>query len=417
MTAAAPQTTMLGEKLYFSLEEYEERLAAAGAEMEARGYDFAVVWQKSGGSYDRAGWLYYLTNYASLASGQEPHLPTRSFAALLLRRGEQPELHIAEPVTSVDPRYIAVEQIVGHHDLALGLAERLREIGASGRIAYMGHDFLPVRMYEALTNGTPDLEWAPEDHMLLEVQSNKSPRELELYREMGGVASQALDVVMKGLMAGKRQCDAAADAAQVVMRAGGGFQRIATATGPFSELSMWENPLYAYSKTRAEEGDLVRAWVYGPVLNGYWIDPGRSAVCGNKPSAAQRKLIEDTVGLVDSVKSAIRPGATPRDAGIAGDQYLSDHGFSFELGAALWDVYGHDLSTFFHSPFIPGGGAATFQDETGFWRVDRPFHAGQIFTVECFMQEPGVGTATFEDVFIVWEDGLERLITTPMIFW
>lgn len=408
--------------MYFTQDEYESRWARLDKQLEQMGYDTAVIWQRSGGSYDRAGNVWYLTNYASHASGQESSAGASqlglSFAALLFRRGHAPELHIAEETHTVDRRYVAVEEFYAHtENLPLGLANRMNELGITGRVAYLGDDFLPAQMYRILLAETPEVEWVPEEYLLYNLQSRKSERELDLFREAGEISSAALTVFMEALLRGERQCDAAAEAGSVVIRRGGGFQRLGCHTGAESEMSMWDYPLYGYSKTAPKPGDMVRAWVYGPIFEGYWVDPGRSSVCGRRPSADQRKLVENTVELTERIIDVVKVGATPRDAGIVGDDLARSMGYGEEMGGALWDLYGHGLSTYFHGPIIPSHGAATFQDDRGWWNVDEPFFDGQVMTVETFVQEPGIGMASFEEILIVREGAPERLTTTPMIFW
>ncbi|HTT95146.1 MAG TPA: M24 family metallopeptidase [Solirubrobacterales bacterium] len=411
---------VVGTRTYFPREEYQKRLSALEAELTSHGYGAMVIWQRTGGSYDRAGDVYYLTSYASQSSGQELSAGAsqlgRSFAALLVRVGEEPELHICEPAETVDMRLVAIERIVGHEqNLPAGLGARLRELGIEGKVAYLGEDFLPLQMHRALVEAAPGIEWIAEEYLLREIKSRKSELELDLYREAGSIAGRALTKLMEGLIKGERQCDAAADAADVIIRAGGGFQRIGAATGPASEYSMWDRPLYGYSDDRADPGDFVRGWVYGPILDGYWLDPGRSSVAG-KPSPEAKKLIEDTVELTEAIMAEIRPGKTPREVGIFGDAKAEKLGYDAS-GGAIWDIYGHGLSTFWLGPFIPSHGAVGFEDDHGLWNVDSKYHDGQVYTVETFLQQPGVGMASFEEVFIVWEDDLEVVTDTPMLFW
>lgn len=403
--------------MYFPREEYEERWSKLHGEMDKLGYSSAVVWQRSGGGYDRAGNVHYLTNYATLSSGQEPSHPGwpvgRSFAAVLLRRGEEPELHTSEPESTVDRGDVAAGAIYSHEEnLALGLGARLNELGIEGRVACVGDDFLPAQMYRMLLEASPGIEWVPEEELLYSVQHVKSPHELDVYRQAGEVSSRALTAFMEALIRGQRQCDAAAEAASIIIRAGGGFQRVACHTGPKAEHAMWDNPLYGYSTDAPQPGDMVRAWVYGPILHGYWIDPGRTSVCGGKPRADQKKLIEDCAGLVDSLVRAFRVGTTARELGVVGDALTEELGYSSDLGGAIWHVYGHGLSTFWLGPVIPAHGSYALARH-----LDEPYHEGQVCTVEVFLHTPGVGTATFEQIFILGSDGVEMLSTTPMLFW
>src|SRR5690349_22594674 len=84
---------------YFPISEYERRWALVEAEMRRRGVETAVVWGRSGGTYDRASDIYYLTNYYGNNSGQgfDNDLQScRAFSAVILRAGEKPELIIEE---------------------------------------------------------------------------------------------------------------------------------------------------------------------------------------------------------------------------------------------------------------------------------------------------------------------------------
>jgi Xaa-Pro aminopeptidase len=413
-----------GSRLYFPLDEYRARWDGALSEVADRGYEAAVLWQRTGGSYDRAGDVWYLSGYASHASGQEPSVGAnavgRAFAALVLRVGHDPQLHIMEPVGTVDPELVAVEDIVAHdRNLALGLAERLKAQGVEGRVAYVGDDFLPAQLYRHLTEATPQIEWVWEPTLLYALQRKKSPRELDLYREAGEVVSRAMTALMEGLIAGKRQSDAAADAAHIIVSAGGGIQRIAVQHGHRASFAMWDKPFYSYSTDAPEPGDIVRAWLYGPILEGYWIDPGRTAVCGNDPTPAQRKLIEDGVALTGAIVDAVRPGTTPREVGALGDRVTRELGYDFDVGGAIWPIYGHGLGLYFASPKLPAHGVAeTIGDDKLQWNIDTEFFDGEVYAVETFLTAPEVvGMVGMEDVFIVRADGPEILTTTPKVFW
>lgn len=414
---AVPQQAALD--LPFPLEEYQRRWARVQDDMASAGVETLVVWQRSGGSYDRAGDVHWLTNYASLASGQEPPMPPlavgRAFAALIIRRGEEPELHMAEPVEATDLGQVAVERVFGHANLIDGVAERLTQLAVEGDVTYVGDDLLPTMFQRTLAEFTPAIRWLPSDTFLWGAQWLKSRLELDVYREAGAVASRALTALMEGLIAGEPETVAGARAAAEIVRAGGGFQRVCAHHGPRSEKVMWSNGLTGLSTQAPAPGDMVRGWVYGPILHGYWLDPGRSAVCGRQPGAAAKALIEATLGVVNGLIEVSRPGVTAREIGRRGDELVQRSGYSDKDGA-IWQIYGHGLSAFFSPPQIP----ADLPAEAPFppaLRIDEPTVAGQVLTIEVFLTDPGVGTATFEEVFIVGEQANEVVTTTPQVFW
>lgn len=403
--------------------EYEARWDSVRAEMSNRGYDTLVVWQRSGGSYDRAGDVWYLANYATHASGQEPpmnpKLDGRSFAALIFTQGNPPELHTVEPIATIDPDTVAVREIHSHSEsLIAGLCSRLEELGATDHVAYVGDSLLPANMYRRLTDATPSLQWVPEDAFLCDIQRRKSDNERDIYRRAGDLSSRALTLFMEALAAGQSQSIAASRAAEVIVAAGGGFQRIACNTGPRSTESMWNYPMYGYRDTTPNHGDMFRAWLYGPILEGYWIDPGRTGVVGNSPTPAQRRLIEDNVDMTVELVRSVRAGVTPRQVGELGDKLSREAGYSYDTGGGIWDIYGHGLGTFWAPPFLPAQGADISGDpDSVAWDLDAAFIEGEIFTIETFQAVEDVGMAGCEEVFIVTNGEPENLITTPLLLW
>ncbi len=61
--------------MYFPKEEYEDRWRRVHDNMKEKGYDAAVVWGRSAGSYDRCGDVLYLTNFYSGHSAHEYDTP------------------------------------------------------------------------------------------------------------------------------------------------------------------------------------------------------------------------------------------------------------------------------------------------------------------------------------------------------
>ena len=94
----------------------------------------------------------------------------------------------------------------------------------------------------------------------------KSPRELEAYRTAGTLVSNALTSAMEAMIAGERACEAAARAAAVIMRGGGGFHRISICRGAAMMKSPLSYDFYGYNMNAAETGDLFTVWIYGPIL-------------------------------------------------------------------------------------------------------------------------------------------------------
>ncbi|AJR18805.1 M24 family metallopeptidase [Pimelobacter simplex] len=399
--------------MLFDKDEYHGRWNRLYDSIEAAGARTAVVWQRSAGGYDRAGDLHWLCNYASLASGQEPSVATwpgigRGFAALVFHDRQEPTLHIAEPVELVDETEIAPLAIHSHDNLPAGVGAQLAGLGVEGTVLHNADDFLPILFGRELAAAAPGITFEHDDHLIYRAHRIKSPAEHDVMREAGRVASSALTALMSGLMSGQSEREASAAAAAAIVRGGGGFQRIGVAHGARSERVFWSSSMYGYSDETPATGDLVRGWVYGPIYGGYWLDPGRTAVVGNKPTAAQRTLLEAGNDVVERLLDAIRPGVSSADVGLLGDELMAAAGNEAE--GDYWELYGHGVGKdFYLPPAIPAHGSYAGLVDT--------YDVGMAVTVEIFLRHAGVGMATFERTGLVTERGVELLDDTPMIWW
>jgi len=404
----------------FSRDEYEARWDKVHAEIKRLGFDAAVIWQRSGGGYDRAGNVFWLTDYATQASGQEPNLGWNvgsSFAALLMRPGHEPELHTVEPPESMPDGLFACGETFTHDNLYIGLAHRVRDLGLTDNICYVGDDTVSIEAHRMMCEAVPEINWTPCEHLLNRPQLIKSPAELDAYREAGAIASEALTAMMEALIAGEPENEAAVRAGSVILRSGGGFQRIAMNHGPAARSQMWSDPFYGFSKSRPAPGDIVRGWLYGPIKDGYWIDPGRTAVCGNRPTKAQKRVIEDCAMVVEALRRLSKPGVTARELGQHGDRLARQVGFfDCEQGLSQWPVYGHGTGQFWQCPVILFERAVdTMHPENHL--VDTPYQPGMVASAEFFLTNEEGESAAFEQNFLITETGHELLTTTPMFWW
>ena len=393
--------------MYFPREEYETRWQRVHQEMKRRGYEAAVVWGRGAGSYERCGDVLYLSNFYSTHSGHEPDTKiwnARSFAAVLLQRGQVPELHIDEP----EPRYdlIPMDRIQWHFFPIRGVAESLKTRGIKGRVALVGSDFFPVKYMDELRQLTPMIEWVFEDDLVGVVRRIKSPRELDAFRVGGINVSRGLNRLMECLVLGKSEAEAAAEASREVVR-GGGIPSLLRCSHGDKIFNWTREPLTGYSLDSPVQGDLVRGWVMGPMFQGYWLDPGRTAICGRKPSREQKELVEDCASIVEGVMKAYRVGVSVKELARVGDEIKARVGGEDDQAGVQWPLYGHHNGLFFELPFL---GKDICED-------DDKIQAGVVCSSEAFLARPGVGAAGFEQNFIVLESGIELLTQTPMLWW
>ena len=389
---------------YFPRQEYETRWQQVLQQMRLRELSAAVVWGRSGGTYDRAGDVLYLTNYYGNNSGQgydNPHTQCRAFSAVLLQEGQEPELLVDD--SWPHRNLIATERISWSRNPALAVAQALKARNITGTIGLCGSDFFPMKYWRQLQDETPQISWTVTDDLVLQVRRIKSVRELVAVREAARIASQAITLMIEALRSGKSEAEAAGEAAREVVRNGGAVHMIPCSHGDLIEYFV-SKPLPGYSRGTPRAGELVRAFVYGPMFEGYYSDPGRTLVVGRSPSTAQRELIESSAGLCERLLGAIRPGMSVQELARIGDQQAAQ--FDRDQAADKFPLYGHGLGLFFEKPYIStvmGDPADVFLE-------------GMVIGVECFLGRKGVGSAGFEQNAIITSTGVELITTTPMLW-
>ena len=392
--------------MYFPKDEYEQRWAKVLANMKKQGFDVAVVWGRSAGSYDRSGDVLYLTNFYSGHSAHEFDTPiwqARSYAAVIMQQGQEPELHTDEAGYPDD--LLPISRHRWHMDPIKGVIDALKARGVKGRVALVGADTLPMKYWRQLEKATPEIQWVEADKIVLDARRKQSPRELDCLREGGEIVTRAMDILMKNLVMGKTEAESVGLATAEAMKHGGAIAYIRCSHGDRAQY--WQRePLTGYSTDPVKQGDLVRAWFMGPMKAGYFLDPGRTTVCGLKPSNAQRALVEGCVAIVEGIMAAMKPGVKVRELARIGRELQKKHGGAIEGAAEQWPLFGHRQGMFWDSWI---GDAITDEDDV--------FEADTACSSEAFLIHDGVGLAGFEQNVIITKTGVEVLTKTPMIFW
>lgn len=398
-------------KTFFTKDEYRARWRKVSDEMKRRGYDVAVIWAKGSGAYERYGDVLWMTNYYSAHSGQEVDNElwrARSFSAVVMQIGKTPALHMDEPLEPRD--FISTRRVKWHMNPIEGVAEDLKQRKVRGRVALVGSDFFPCKYMAELQKRRPGLEFVPEDDLVASVRQVKSPAELDVFRAAGRTASKAMNAMMKALIAGKTEAEAAGLGAKACVTGGGIPYLLRVAHGKGTELfNFSRNNLTGFDDTAPRKGDLVRGWFMGPMHFGYgYLDPGRTAVCGGKPTRAQRQLIEACASIVNGVIGKIRPGVSAHDLAREGDRlYEAAGGGKVSDQASLqWPLYGHVNDFHFENPMY---GLKTAK------KTDR-LKENMVCSSEAFLTWEGVGAAGFEQNMIIKKDGVEILTTSPLIW-
>jgi Xaa-Pro aminopeptidase len=392
------------EGRYFPLEEYETRWTRVMDEMRARGFEIAVVFSRAGGTTDHCGDVLYLSNHYAISGGVDSLIWTaRSFAAVILQLGRPPQLHIDEPEPRRD--LVSIDDVrCSHHPFA-SVAEALVERGVAGRVALAGTQFIPVKYYRQLVEGAPSVEWVEADDLVRHVRRLKSRRELDCYRIAGEAATASMDILMQGLTSGLPEREAAAEAAREVVRRGGRLQMIGANHGDTLGVDQ-RFPLTGSSADAPQPGDVVTGTIHAAFYQGYYLDPGRTGVCG-KPNPGQRRLVEAAADIVHRLSDKVRPGAKPIDLAAEGNRLTEAFGGTVSTVMKNFPFFGHGIGLSFEQPRI----------STVMSLPTDVVEADMVFGVEVFLADEGAGAAFFEDNLIIGADGNELLTRSPSLWW
>nr|WP_206696085.1 M24 family metallopeptidase [Agrobacterium leguminum] len=389
---------------YFTIEEYESRWQRVLREMQRRGYETAVVFGRGGGTTDNCGDILYLSNHYAISGGMDSLIWTaRSFSGIILQQGREPQLHIDEPEVRTDLVSIRDTHCSSHpfRSVAKALVER----GIKGRVAIVGTQFIPVKYYQQLLQDAPDIEWVAEDDLIRSVRRIKSVKELECYRVAGEGATAGLNRLMEGLTGGLSEQEAAGEAAREVVRRGGRLQMIGCNHGETLGFDQ-RFPLTGYSADTPKPGDIVTGTIHAAFFQGYYLDPGRTGICG-KPTADQRRLIEAAANIVHRLSDMMRPGVKLIDIAAEGDRLTQAFGGSVSAIMKNFPFYGHSIGLGFEQPRI----------STSMSQPEDIAEENMVFGIESFLSLDGVGAAFYEDIIIVGRDGNELLTRSPSHWW
>src|SRR5262245_49930905 len=400
--------------MYFPPDEYHGRWERTYACLGGLGLESAVVFGRSAGTHEKCADVLYLTNYYSNQSGHsdDDEWIGIGYSAVVLHRRATPLLVADLP--SFPPGGVATDAIFenGSPSTIAKLAAALCSLGIrEGRVGAVGEHFFPAKYLRLLAAELPGIEWVWVDDLVERVRRHKSPRELECIREGGAIVSAALGRQLEAAVRGGTQAEIAAAGAAELVRRGGAFHMIPVASGVGGALAPFTNaPLTGYDVgITARPGHLVRTWIYGPVWQGYWLDPGRSVVVGGRPTPAQRRLIRAANDVVMRLVDAIRPGMPVAELARRGRELRAATGTAEDATSDTFPLLGHGNGLFWERPTI----WLDAKEAAG----SEPFFAGQVLGIETFLCDPEVGSVGVEQNLIVGADGNEVLTTTPLEWW
>lgn len=265
------------------------------------------------------------------------------------------------------------------------LTTMLKDLGmAEGRLG-VETDYLPAKDFQALDEALPQVTLVPCEQILARSRMIKTPREVELIRDLSRRTDAALAHAFASVGRGSTELDLAGAAVTALFANGIDRERgMVTASGDRSHF-----PNVRATDRKLTEGDVVRLEIFG-VQQGYHSGICRSGVVGQVPADPAR-VWETLADCRRIVLDTLRPGVTASDVYRA---YLDRFA---TLGYDPISFVGHGIGVHLHEePYLGLGD-------------DTVIEAGMVLGIEPLLYLPGHFGLQIKDTVHVTPDGAEVL--------
>jgi Xaa-Pro aminopeptidase len=319
------------------------------------------------------------TRYLSGFSGSLAYLVIGAEAAEILADSRY-WLQIEEEA----PAFTLVRTAASSGVFAL-LADRLQGLGV--RRAGFEAQHLTVDQHQRLREALPaEASLIPTTGLVEELRVIKTAEEIELLRNVAGIAGRAFDRVRPAIRPGLRERDVAFLLEQTFRELGAdgiAFESIVAAG------ERGARPHGRASDRVIERGDMI-VIDFGARAGGYHSDTTRTIVLG-QPSAEQSRVIEAVRRAQEESMALMRPGIAANLVDAKAREVLAGQRDAFGHGL------GHGIGLMVHErPFLSPS------DQT-------PLQAGMVVTNEPGIYVPGWGGVRLEEMVLVTDSGPQVL--------
>lgn len=289
----------------FERKEFESRLARIHAAMAAKGFDTLVVTGPSN--------MFYATGYDAWSF----YTPQ---AAIVSPRLREP-LWIGRDMDVVAAHatvFMAEGNVHSYAESALDTPDRQETkaivdlmkahgVGAGTIAVEMDDYYFSAAMFEALKHHLPNARFVDSGRLVNWVRTVKSEAEIALMRDAGQASMRAVEIGLKSIRPGVRQCDAVAEMARAMLmgtpKAGGGWWAapVFLAAGADGAIHMpFSDRPFDPDSTVSFELGAARHWYHSPM--------NRTIHLGSVPAQLKR-LSAAVIGAMEQAIQAIKPGA------------------------------------------------------------------------------------------------------------
>lgn len=386
-------------------QEFINRQQKCIEKIEDKNISGLMVWSRGGGVFDRYADVDYLANHYQQRCFLPDYMPLwsgRSHTVLFLTKNSDPVLIVSSPEYKED--LIMVDDIRYNTDFAQEIVNTIKELGMDhDDIGIIGSDVMTYHHYRNILDQLPDLSLVETEHILNPQRRIKSSRGRTATRKACEIGTEAIDIAMNNVKEGLTESQVIAPAIGKVVAEGAALYFVVTSSGPYSN-SAHSIDFPGYDGDRLlKNGEIFRIDLI-IAYEGYICDFGRSTIVGGKPSQAQKEMLDLVTESCEYLIKSIEPGIKVNELVSIGDSYLEDKGVSLsqkqdnpdQIYAAYPPHWGHGIGMTWERPWL-------VENE------DIIIKPNMFLAVEKALYKPGTGTVSYEQNFLVTEDGTEVL--------
>lgn len=391
--------------------EFRERQDRARAAAVDAGLDGIVVYSRGGAPVDMCADVLYLTNHYS----QQPYVAdharigsARSHGVVVFPVDGPAVLMVDIPWWRKD--VVVADDVRPSIHVTQRVGEALRDTKLLGkRVGVVGASYMTASAWLGLVEVAGDeTELVRADDLVERLRIIKTPAEQALIRRAVDIGNRAVEAMTDAAVEGVTEADCVRAAIDVITPSGATLYDAACASGPTAHQFTWARAPSHDASRPLVRGDFFHVDCYG-TYGGYLWDFGRTRVVGDRPTDEQVALLEATLGLVEHLCDALRPGMTAGAVYAIGEAWM-------EASAAVQAIPESEPET---EGFPAVGHGLGMSWEAPWLMKDDPtvLEPGMYVAVETLFGHETLGGAMFEHNGLITEDGFEVLTTCRSRWW
>jgi Xaa-Pro dipeptidase len=302
--------TGIGKELYFSLEEYQTRLAGLRTRMAGQDIDTLLVTTPEN--------VYWLTGYQTIGYS--------SYQCVVVGMEGDPLIVVRLLEEGIARRTAWTDNFLTYADGTDPVTATVKAIGQLGlsnpRVGVEEAAwFLTVRNYRKLTEALGTLH--DGSGLVEDGRKIKSAQEIEYIRLAARTTEAGMEAAAQAARPGVSENDIAAAAFDAMTRAGSEYMAIdpIVTSGPRSGIAH-----STYLRRTIEPGDAILL-EFGGCWHRYFGPIMRTVLVGDVPSEAER-MTQVCIDALNAAIEAIKPGVTSHIADKAARDVIDEFGFT-----------------------------------------------------------------------------------------